>query len=255
LLCCVATRSRPNYTHIHFLVCLEREATFLINQRHAYRIDVFVPCFRGILLQEQSRLEEALLCYENAIRFRPRLAMAHLNMGLVLGMLGRKDEAAEVYKHCAGLDGNGLKDPKMHEATRVSALFNLGRLSADEGRYNDAIQIYQQAISKMPNHYQAQSLYNMMGEAYTKLSQHDKAEEWYKQALRAKPDHVPAHLTYAKLLAKMNRLEEAETWFLKAKSIAPNDSSIYQHYGMAIKNSFLLVLLLFSFIDLVTFMS
>ena len=48
-----------------------------------------------------------------------------------------------------------------------------------------------------------QSLYNMMGEAYFKLDRHKEAEFWYREALRVKPDHIPAHLTYGKLLAKM----------------------------------------------------
>ncbi|KFM61828.1 Transmembrane and TPR repeat-containing protein 2, partial [Stegodyphus mimosarum] len=185
----------------------------------------------GILLQEQGRYEEALHSYKLAIQFRPRLAMAHLNMGLVLGILGRKEEAAEVYRHCAELDSAGLKDPKMHESTRISALFNLGRLYADEGKYEEAVEVYHEAVKKMPEHYQPQSLYNMMGEAYFKLGQFVDAEYWYREALRVKPDHIPAHLTYAKLLSKWDRLEEAEQWFLKAKTIAPNDSSVYQHYG------------------------
>ncbi|XP_054721235.1 protein O-mannosyl-transferase TMTC2-like, partial [Uloborus diversus] len=185
----------------------------------------------GILLQEQGRYEEALHSYKLAIQFRPRLAMAHLNMGLVLGILGRKEEAAEVYRHCAELDSAGLKDPKMHESTRISALFNLGRLYADEGKYEEAVVVYHEAVQKMPEHYQPQSLYNMMGEAYFKMGHFMDAEHWYREALRVKPDHIPAHLTYAKLLSKWDRLEEAEQWFLKAKNIAPNDSSVYQHYG------------------------
>ncbi|GIY79589.1 hypothetical protein CEXT_26271 [Caerostris extrusa] len=40
----------------------------------------------------------------------------------------------------------------------------------------------------------------------------------------------PISLTQ-KLLSKWDRLSEAEQWFLKAKAIAPNDSSVYQHYG------------------------
>ncbi len=185
----------------------------------------------GILLQEQGRYEEALQSYKSSIQFRPRLAMAHLNMGLVLVQLGKKQEAIEVYKHCSTLDGTGLKDPKMHESTKISALFNLGRIYADDGRYQDAINIYNDAIQKMPNHYQAQSLYNMIGEAYFKLGQLHDAEHWFKQSLSAKWDHIPAHLTYAKLLAKWNRLQEAEQLFLKAKELDPNDSSVYQHYG------------------------
>lgn len=33
------------------------------------------------------------------------------------------------------MDSAGLKDPKTHESTKISALFNLGRLYADEGKY------------------------------------------------------------------------------------------------------------------------
>lgn len=42
----------------------------------------------------------------------------------------------------------------------------------------------------------------MLGEAHFKLGQLIEAEHWYKEALRAKADHIPAHLTYGKLLAK-----------------------------------------------------
>ncbi|CAN8016620.1 unnamed protein product, partial [Ixodes persulcatus] len=101
----------------------------------------------------------------------------------------------------------------------------------------EAIRVYQEAVAKMPDHYQPQSLYNMMGEAYFKLGEYTEAERWYKEALRAKNDHIPAHLTYAKLLSKWNRPSEAEQWFLRAKGLAPNDSSVYQHYGQFLSES------------------
>lgn len=185
----------------------------------------------GILFQEQKRYEEALQEYKLAIQFRPRMAMAHLNMGLVLGLMGQKAEAAEVYRHCSQLDGSGLKDPRTHEATKISALFNLGRLYADDGNFERAIGVYQEAVEKMPPHYQPQSLYNMLGEAFFKLEKFDDAERWYLEALKVKADHVPAHLTYGKLLAKMQRIGEAEEWFERAKTLAPNDSTVHQHFG------------------------
>lgn len=43
----------------------------------------------------------------------------------------------------------------------------------------------------------------MLGEAYFKLERLEEAEKWYLEALRVKSDHVPAHLTYGKLLARM----------------------------------------------------
>lgn len=44
------------------------------------------------------------------------------------------------------------------------------------------------------------------GEAYVRLHKLPEAEHWYKESLRAKPDHIPAHLTYGKLLAMTVRL-------------------------------------------------
>lgn len=35
-----------------------------------------------------------------------------------------------------------------------------------------------------------------------KTGQTEEAERWYKEALKAKADHIPAHLTMAKLFHK-----------------------------------------------------
>ena len=69
----------------------------------------------------------------------------------------------------------------------------------------EAVEVYKAAIIRRPSHYAPQSLYNMLGEAHSKLEQLNEAETWYKQALKAKPDHIPAHLTMAKLLQKRVR--------------------------------------------------
>ena len=77
-------------------------------------------------------------------------------MGLVLALMGSKEEAIDVYRRCSQLDGAGLKDPRTHETTKISALFNLGRLYADDALYLTAIDVYNEAIQRMPPHYQAQ---------------------------------------------------------------------------------------------------
>ena len=48
----------------------------------------------------------------------------------------------QVYKRCSEIDITGLKDPRLHESTKISALFNLGRLLADTDRAQVIWRIY-----------------------------------------------------------------------------------------------------------------
>ncbi|ESO05256.1 hypothetical protein HELRODRAFT_78021, partial [Helobdella robusta] len=89
----------------------------------------------GILYQEQKRYMEAKKSYEMAIQCRPKLTMAHLNLGIIMTTLGKFKEAEQVYRHCSEIDTYGLKDPRLHEQTKISALYNLGRLLADQERH------------------------------------------------------------------------------------------------------------------------
>ncbi|XP_075456609.1 protein O-mannosyl-transferase TMTC2 isoform X3 [Ascaphus truei] len=69
------------------------------------------------------------------------------------------------------------------------------------------------------------------GEAYMRLNKVSEAEHWYVESLRSKPDHIPAHLTYGKLLTLTGRKSEAERYFLKAIQLDPTKGNCYMHYG------------------------
>ncbi|ELU11461.1 hypothetical protein CAPTEDRAFT_171248 [Capitella teleta] len=191
----------------------------------------------GILYQEQEKYQDAIASYKRAIQCRPRLTMAHLNLGIVYSAVGLKADAEEIYRHCADIDISGLKDPRLHENTKISALYNLGRLLADHDRHQEAIVVYEEAIQRRPAHYSPQSLYNMMGESHFKLDHIQEAEKWYRAALKTKPDHAPAHLTMGKLIQHEGDVIEAEKWFLEAKRLDPKDPSVHQHYGQFLADS------------------
>ena len=48
----------------------------------------------------------------------------------------------QMYRHCAEIDISGLKDPRLHENTKISALYNLGRLLADQERYQVSYSVH-----------------------------------------------------------------------------------------------------------------
>ncbi|KAK6318026.1 hypothetical protein J4Q44_G00113170 [Coregonus suidteri] len=185
----------------------------------------------GLLLQENNKFSEALHYYKLAIGSRPTLASAYLNTGIVLMNQGRLDEAKRTFLTCADIPDENLKDPHTHKSSVTSCLYNLGKLLHEQGHQEEALSVYKEAIQKMPRQFAPQSLYNMMGEAYMRLNKLTEAEHWYRESLRAKPDHIPAHLTYGKLLALTGQKTEAERFFLKAIQLDPTKGNCYMHYG------------------------
>ncbi|KAK7891356.1 hypothetical protein WMY93_023319 [Mugilogobius chulae] len=185
----------------------------------------------GLLLQESNKFSEAVHYYKLAIGSRPTLASAYLNTGIILMNQGRLDEAKRTFLTCADIPDENLKDPHAHKSSVTSCLYNLGKLLHEQGHQEEALSVFKEAIQKMPRQFAPQSLYNMMGEAYMRLNRLTEAEHWYKESLRVKPDHIPAHLTYAKLLALTGQKTEAERYFLKAIQLDPTKGNCYMHYG------------------------
>lgn len=154
-------------------------------------------------------------------------------MGYVHNLQSEPDKAIEMYELCVSIDGEGLKDPRTHERSQMSALFNLGKLYADRGEHRRALDTYRRATSKANSetYYQIHALYNLIAESHLHLGEHEQAEQCYLKAFEFKPDHLPLHLTYAKFLQKVKRLDEAERWYLKARELAPTDQSVLLHFG------------------------
>ncbi|XP_014663753.1 PREDICTED: transmembrane and TPR repeat-containing protein 2-like [Priapulus caudatus] len=224
----------------------------------------------GILLQEQKRYVEAISSYKTAIQCRPRLAgeeapprgdnrmhysgyklqrsdvdeaaSAHMNLGAILHMNGKLTDAEKAYQEALALNPRDhiTQDNLRKLRNLMQQLGLLGCKMAPKKIYApahrsppplEAIDVYHLAVERITGQYPPQSLYNMLGEAYFRQDKVDNAEMWYRKALQTKPDHIPAHLTLAKLLYKTDRSREAEALFRGALRLAPDDSSVYQHYG------------------------
>ncbi|XP_068611665.1 protein O-mannosyl-transferase TMTC2 [Brachionichthys hirsutus] len=185
----------------------------------------------GLLLQEKERFSEALRYYKLAIGSRPTLASAYLNTGIILMNQGSLEEAKRTFLTCADIPDENLKDPHAHKSSVTSCLYNLGKLLHEQGQQEEALSVYKEAVHKMPQQFAPHSLFNMMGEAYMRLNRLEEAGHWYRESLRTKPDHVPAHLTYGKLLSVTGQKTEAEKYYLRAIQLDPTKGNCYMHYG------------------------
>uniref|UniRef100_A0A3B3I8D8 dolichyl-phosphate-mannose--protein mannosyltransferase n=1 Tax=Oryzias latipes TaxID=8090 RepID=A0A3B3I8D8_ORYLA len=185
----------------------------------------------GLLLQENERFPEALHYYKLAISSRPTLASAYLNTGIILMNWGNLEEAKRTFLTCADIPDENLKDPHAHKTSVTSCLYNLGKLLHEQGHHEEALSFYNKAVQKMPRQFAPHSLFNMIGEAYMRLNRLEDAAHWYRESLRTKPDHIPAHLTYGKLLSITGQRTDAEKYYLRAIQLDPTKGNCYMHYG------------------------
>ena len=133
--------------------------------------------------------------------------MAHLNLGLTYASLGSQEKALKIFHRIESIADDNLKDPKTHLTTQVTALYNSGKLLLEMGRPLEAVTVLRKAEnSAKAVNYQAQGILNVLGEAFHALNKTLEAERSFQAALQLKPDHIPAYLTYGKLLAKNVRI-------------------------------------------------
>ena len=179
---------------------------------------------RGILLQHSGRLSEAVSAYESAIKFRPKLCLAYLNLGITLTELGRKDDAIKILDSCSKLDDNGLKDPKANANGRISAMFHLGKLLLESGEPRRAISVLLAGLEAGGGR---ENILNLLGEAHQALGETGAAEDWYNQAVKLNPHYVSTHLMMAKMLAKNVSeplLTTEETFYIHIFNYRPLES-------------------------------
>ncbi|CAH1646588.1 unnamed protein product [Spodoptera littoralis] len=197
----------------------------------------------GILLQNQKRYSDAIKSFERAIYFRPSMALAYVNLGTSLMADGRLAEAASALRAGSRAEGVRVRDRREHDAARVSALVQLAALHSQRGHWHKALSAYKEALQILPDTntpivgWTRHSVLSMVGEIYVQLQQWPMAEHSLVSALAAAPHHAGTHVTLAQILARnASRSIEAEMWFKKALTLAPNDPSVRDQFGMFLRS-------------------
>jgi Flp pilus assembly protein TadD len=153
----------------------------------------------GVTYGKLGRYQDAVEACKQAIRIKPDYAEAHCNLGVAYGKLGRYQDAIESYQQAIRIKPDYAAD----------AYYNLGVVYSKFGRHQDAIESFKQAIKINPDDDEAH--FNL-GVTYYKLGRYQDAIESYKQAIRIKPDYAGAHynlgVAYLKTGDKGSALEE-----------------------------------------------
>jgi tetratricopeptide (TPR) repeat protein len=144
----------------------------------------------------------------------PRLALADF----YLANLHKPKRAIVAYREALILDPQS-----------VAAHYSLGVALVDDGQQNEAVLEWQEAGRLAP----ANPLpFQTVGRFYSLRKEPAKAIEFFSLAIKAQPDHAPAHMDRADIYFATGEQDKALQDYQAALAIAPKSAGVYVKMGM-----------------------
>jgi Flp pilus assembly protein TadD len=110
----------------------------------------------------------------------------------------------------------------------IYAHYNLGIALASQGRVNEAIYHYREAIRIRPDHFEA---YSNLGNLLSEQGKPDEAVSNYRKALEIRPDDATVRYNLGTLLAEQGKFNEAIDNFRQTLKSRPDDAEAYNNLG------------------------
>jgi tetratricopeptide (TPR) repeat protein len=175
----------------------------------------------GEIQRRQGKYEDALATIRKALKKEPDNLEAGYNEGLLLDVLGRYDESAQVYEHMVELTShaNGAYTAE-EKNNRGIFLERLGAIYHEQNKTDQAIVTYQKMIDMGGD----SALRGYQGEVdtYRDAKQFDKAVEVSRKAVETNPKNSDLKLMLAGELTDAGKVDEG---LALAKSQLKNDNS------------------------------
>ncbi|KVD09058.1 hypothetical protein WI80_14305 [Burkholderia ubonensis] len=171
----------------------------------------------GILLEIAGRIDEAETHYRRALSSRPGYIEAHCNLGLLMHSEGRMAEAERCYRQALSLDSEC-----------VIAHNKLGLVLQLAGRRSEAERHFRHALMSAENDVDA--LANL-GALLHEDGRYQESETLYREAIVHAPQLARVHQNLGVLLHKVGRQSDAEDCLRRAISLDSNHSDVYGSLG------------------------
>jgi tetratricopeptide (TPR) repeat protein len=172
---------------------------------------------RGLAYYTQKDYSRAIADYTQAIRLDPNYAAAYMGRGNAYRGKGDNDRAIADYTQAIRLDPNYAK-----------TYYNRGLAYYYKNDYDRAIADYTQAIRLDPNY--AAAYYNR-GNAYRGKGDNDRAIADYTQAIRLNPNYVAAYVNRGNAYSGKGDNDRAIADYTQAIRLDPNYANAYYSRG------------------------
>jgi tetratricopeptide (TPR) repeat protein len=171
----------------------------------------------GTIRASQGKLSEAEALFTRAISIDDKLVGAHMNLAYLYLLKGAPEKTVEELKKVLSLDANNTE-----------ALYKLSRLLLSHGRVDECIDV----IEKSPQA-EAVALLIVLGDAYLRKGDTDKAEAKYLQAVIRQPAAADALLGLAQASRIKGDAGGAQTYLSRARGLAGNSPDLLYRFALA----------------------
>ncbi len=178
---------------------------------------------KGVVLADLGCNEKALACYDRALNINPKDADAWVNKGFSLHALGRYKEALACCDRALSVDSRD-----------VDAWTNKGASLNSLGRYEEAFACHDYALNLNPK--DAKTWLNK-GNSLHALGRYEEALASYELALDIEPKYDDAWLNKGASLNKLGRYKEAIRCSDRALDINPKNAEAWFNKGIALLDS------------------
>jgi protein O-GlcNAc transferase len=173
----------------------------------------------GDALQQKGLYDQAIACYEAALRDQPDDPVVRLNMGNAYLRRNHLDNAVAQYRRSIEL-----------KPDYAEAFHNLGSALQLLGSVAEAVRCYQQALKLRPDYAEA---HKNMANALRTLGRPDAAEKATHKALRQDPTYADAHINHGNALLAQGRVGEAIARFRQTIDLVPNHAEAHSNMLLA----------------------
>lgn len=177
----------------------------------------------GTVRAKQGRLNEAETLFSRAIRSDNQLIGARMNLAYLYLLKGMPEKTASELREVLRLDPNN-----------ADAIYKLAWLLLSQGRFDQSISFIK---SIEQSHTLTVSLLAVLGDAYLKKGDVDKAEESYLRALNEQSGYADALLGLALVSQARRDAKNAALYLGRAKDVITGSPDLLYKFALIALNS------------------
>ncbi|MGJ4728240.1 tetratricopeptide repeat protein [Luteimonas sp. SDU101] len=204
--------------HAHADAAFERALRLLPGDAMVSRNYGLSLARHGKVLREQGQWNAAETTLRKALALVPEQPSAWVDLGVVLRLLGRVDDALDAYRRAERmLRQRGEVPPELQDA--------INGVLIDAGRMGEALEGARKLVAMHPGHAPAhETLSNLLWENGTQLAPDEDPLATFRTAANAKPGNRALQLGLARMLLATSRAEEALELLQPLRKREPDDA-------------------------------